>query len=112
MKTEDGGRRAETQKTLLKDITEIYDLANPEGILSVRFTSTSKGKRGVRSSEAATLLETHKYQGVARVGTQLEKKILNEFVWGPKAMTKPLLVIVITDGSVRTSIGLLFWSRT
>lgn len=112
MKTEEDGERVKIQKRLLEAITEIYDLANPKGILSVRFTNTSKGKRDVRSSEVATLLDTHKYQGVARVGTQLEKKILNEFVWGPKAMTKPLLVIVMTDGSVSTSIGPLCWSKT
>lgn len=102
MQEEEDGLRVEILKIILKDITEIYNLANPKGILSVRFTNTSKGRRGISSRGAETFLDKHTYRGVARLGTQLEKKVLNQFVWGPKPMTKPLLVIIITDRSVRS----------
>lgn len=104
MRTEQGGSRIETLKATLGAITSVYDLANPQGILSVRFLNTSKGRRNVNEEKAKTLLDDHVYRGVTRIGTELERKILNRFIWNPKdPPKKPLLVMIVTDGAVGSS---------
>lgn len=103
MKAEEGGERMRILEQTLKEITKVYQLANPDGIKSIRFLNGEKGKRNVKSNRVKDLLKDHRFRGVTRIGTQLEKKVLDRFVWNRKEpMKKPLLVMTITDGAVRS----------
>lgn len=88
---------------MLKDyfdlVVEIYGLAREGGINSVRFLNHQRGTRNVTEERKDSVLTKMAYKGVARLGSELYKKILVPFTSG--TMTKPLLVIVTTDGTVR-----------
>lgn len=91
------------RKVLLKDyldlIVEIYSLAREQGINSVRFLNHHQGTRNVTEGRKDSVLIKTAYEGVTRLGSELHKKIIIPFT--SKTMTKPLLVIVTTDGAVR-----------
>ncbi|KAF8246235.1 hypothetical protein K440DRAFT_602803 [Wilcoxina mikolae CBS 423.85] len=92
---EEDGKRRETLKRVLENICRIYKLARPEGIVSVKFLNCPQGRKNVKNAD---FLDNHPWNGVTRIGTEL-KKILDTFVF-LKKMTKPLLIMVITDGGV------------
>lgn len=100
MNDEENGSRKETLLATMTEITKVYDLANPQGILSIRFLNTLKGKRNANKEKAVALLKGHSYWGSTKIGTVLDKKVLQRFVWGPDPLKKPLLVMTITDGDV------------
>ncbi|KAL0631443.1 hypothetical protein Q9L58_009688 [Maublancomyces gigas] len=97
METEQEGQRIVTLKSTMKEITSVYDLANPKGIRSIKFLNAKKGLQNIKSSNWRKKFEAHDYNGMTRIGTSLQKKILDKFVWESK-MIKPLLVMIITDG--------------
>lgn len=99
METEQEGQRIATLKSTMKEITSVYDLANPKGIRSIKFLNAKKGLQNIKSSNWRKKFEVHDYNGMTRIGTSLQKKILDKFVWESK-MIKPLLVMIITDGDV------------
>lgn len=100
METEQEGKRKETLKRTMKEITAVYDLANTKGIKSIKFLNTKKGLRNIKSTNWKKKFDAHDYDGMTRIGTSLQKKILDKFVW-EEEMIKPLLVMIITDGDVR-----------
>jgi hypothetical protein len=58
------------------------------------------------------MIKGHAWRGVTRIGTELERKILDYFVYEPKAVPrklqereKPLLIMTITDGEVILSLS-------
>lgn len=95
------GERIKTLQEILNNIADIYGLAKDTGISTVRFLNAAKGKKNVTAKTVKTVIKGHDYGGVTRIGTELRKKILDRFVLG-KEMKKPLLVLVITDGAVRS----------
>lgn len=99
METEQDGQRIQTLKKTMSEITAIYDLANPTGIRSVRFLNAKTGLLNVKSTNWKKRFNAHDYTGVTRIGTSLQKKILDRFVY-ERRMEKPLLIITITDGDV------------
>lgn len=112
----------ETLKKTLEQILEIYSLANipkganaTDGIKSVRFINHRQGKGKFKNEHLDEVVNRSSYVGVTRIGTELHRKVLLPFVLGeklrPVTMTKPLLVIVITDGTVRSLISWYdFWT--
>lgn len=94
------GYRIKLLQNLLNAIAGVYNLAREQGIHTVRFLNSTKGKKNVTVQTVKNVLEGYEYGGVQRVGTELERKILARSVLGTE-MEKPMLVIVITDQSVR-----------
>ncbi|KAL0631448.1 hypothetical protein Q9L58_009693 [Maublancomyces gigas] len=97
MVSEQGGQRIETLKETMEEITTVYQLANKDGIKAVEFINATAGLRGVGKEDWKKCFEDIKYDGVTPIGTSLKRKILDKFVWNAP-MTKPLVVIIITDG--------------
>lgn len=99
METEQNGERIKTFKKTMFEITSVYDLANSQGIRSVKFINSRKGFTGIKRGNLRKNFATLKYDGMTRIGTALKEKILANYVWA-KPMEKPLLVMIITDGEV------------
>jgi hypothetical protein len=99
MKTEQKGERIETLHRTIHEITRIYDYANEKGIKSVKFLNEKKGIANVKNKNWKRNFKNKVYNGVTKIGTSLSQKVLDKFVWG-ETMTKPLLVMIITDGDV------------
>ncbi|KAF8541757.1 hypothetical protein BDD12DRAFT_695326, partial [Trichophaea hybrida] len=112
MVLEENGERRKNLKKILKEVIDIYSLARAEGIVSVRFFNTRKGRKNVTPEKTDILSDSKvSFTGMTMIGTQLEKKVLQPFVykmgeprspgWSPQnAECKPVLVMVITDGNV------------
>jgi len=99
MRIKEDGTRIETLVNVLRHICSIYDLANPNGLTSVRFLNGMQGIRNFTANKVDRLRE-HRWNGVTKIGTELKQKIIDPFVSSAKEMNKPLLVMVITDGEV------------
>lgn len=99
MESEQNGTRIQSLNAIVEDITSVYDLANPSGIRSIEFVNRATGLWHVRSEDWRKESSGVQYDGMSRIGTALKLKILDQYVWKNK-MTKPLLVIIITDGDV------------
>lgn len=99
MKTEQAGQRIKTLHRTIDEITRIYDYANENGIKSVKFLNEKRGIANLKNSNWKRNFDKKAYNGVTKIGTALGLKVLNKFVWGER-MTKPLLVMIITDGDV------------
>lgn len=99
METEQNGERIKTFKRTMAEITSVYDLANPRGIRSVKFINSKKGFMNIRRGHLKKNFASLKYDGMTRIGTALKERILTPYVW-TNPMTKPLLVMIITDGEV------------
>lgn len=99
MGTEENGERKLTMKDTMKAITEVYDLANDSGLLSVRFFNSDQSFIKVKSKNVYSVWKKCLYGGVTRIGSALSERVLDKYVWAP-GMKKPLLVMTITDGAV------------
>ena len=96
---EEKGARKKTLIQLIDHITEIYSMANESGVLAMRFMNSRGGKKNW-TGESKDYLDHHSYGGVTRMGTELKKKILDKFAIGNPNQSKPLLVLIVTDGGV------------
>ena len=96
---EQNGQRKETLIRFIDHITEIYSMANESGILAMRFTNSMGGKKNW-TGRSQEYLDRHSYGGMARIGTSLKRKILDKFVIGNPNQSKPLLVLIVTNGVV------------
>lgn len=109
------GESTKTLRNTLKEIVQIYNLANENGIKSIRFINHHKGKGNVKLGDLENVVDRCSRVGVTRIGTELHRKILIPFALGSKekkvTMTKPLLVMVITDGTVSLYIKHCFSSK-
>ena len=92
-------QRKKALKKFVDHITEIYSMANESGILAMRFMNSMGGKRDW-TKKSQECLDHHKYSGMRRIGTELKKKILDKFVTRNPNQSKPLLVLIVTDGVV------------
>jgi len=99
MISQDNGERKETLIQFVDHITEIYSMANESGILAMRFMNRGGGKKNW-TGESKDYLDHHSYGGVTRIGTELKRKILDEFVIRKDDQKKPLLVLIIINGAV------------
>lgn len=101
MNYEEDGKRKETMKKTLNEITAVYDLANPTGIKAVQFLNAGTLHENIRNSNVHDLFKDRIYSGVTMIGTELQRKVLDKFVFMKESMLKPLIVMTITDGEVR-----------
>lgn len=91
----------ETLKKTLTEICDIYNLANHTGIKAVRYVNNLRGKKDVSTAaDVEEVVNRCAHVGVSRIGTELHKRIIVDFVLKP-VMVKPLLVIIIANGTVR-----------
>ena len=99
MVEEEDGRRKETLIQLIDNVTEIYSMANESSILAIRFIN-NYGDKENWTGESRGLLNNHYFGGTTEIGTELHKKILRKFAIGNPNQSKPLLVLIATDGDV------------
>lgn len=84
----------------MKEICKIYSLANDSGIKAVRFLNHRQGKKDVKLSDVPVIMDRCAHTGLSRIGTELHRRVLDSLVLKAD-MSKPLLVIIVTDGTVR-----------
>jgi len=96
---EENGKRKKTLIQFIDHITEIYSMANESGILAMRFMNGYRGKKNW-TGKSQDYLDGHNYGGLTRIGTALKEKILDKFAIGNSKQSKPLLVLIVTDGAV------------
>ncbi|PUU80848.1 hypothetical protein B9Z19DRAFT_973300 [Tuber borchii] len=99
MITEENGQRKKTLIRFIDHITEICLMAKECGIFAMRFMNSGGGKNNW-TGKSQEYLDHHSYGGVTRIGTELKRKILDKFVIGNPNQSKPLLVLIVTDGAV------------
>ena len=105
---EENDARKETLIEFVDHITEVYSMANESGILAMRFTNSDQGKENW-TGESKDYLDHHSYGGSTRIGTALKERILDRFAIGNPNQSKPLLVIIVTNGVVCLSPNIFFW---
>ncbi|KAI5842144.1 hypothetical protein DFP73DRAFT_554423 [Morchella snyderi] len=102
MSDEEGGQRIDTLTKTMKKITMVYDLARPapdHGLVSVKFINSMKGYKNIDNRRVSHVLKKHAFWGTTQIGSALQKKVLDNFVFNLNApMKKPLLIMTITDG--------------
>jgi len=96
---EERGARKETVTRFIDHIMEIYSMANESGILAMRFMNNYRGKKNW-TGMSQEYLDQHSYGGLSRIGTALKERILGRFAIGNPNQSKPLLVLIVTDGVV------------
>jgi hypothetical protein len=102
MKLQENAKRIATLERALQQVADIYTLANPSGIKSVRFLNHRQGKANVKKEDVPGVIGRCAWIGLTMMGSELRRKILLPFVLKDvAAMKKPLLVMIITDGQVR-----------
>ena len=99
MISEEDGQRKKTLAGFIDHVTEIYSMANRSGILAMRFMNHRGGKKNW-TGKSQEYLDHHSYGGAKKIGTALKKKILDIFAIGNPNQRKPLLVLIVTDGTV------------
>ena len=102
MINEENGARKKTLIQSIDHITETCLMANESGILVLRFINDGGGKDNW-TERSWEYLDRHGYGGLTRIGTALKEKILDKFAIGNPNQSKPLLVLIVTDGGVRLS---------
>lgn len=99
MRFDEAGTRKQILEQVLKIIAHVYQFATDSGeIRAIRFLNSRKSPDNVKNSDIDGILKDHGYIGLTKIGTELENKILKPLV--NVNMTRPLLVMVITDGDV------------
>ena len=96
--SENGGR-AKTLANTLRATSAVYSFARKEGIKAIRFLNTSTVYSNVTSKMITPLMKEMRFEGLTNIGTKLRDKVLVNYV--KPEMTKPLLVIILTDAEAR-----------
>ncbi|PUU79846.1 hypothetical protein B9Z19DRAFT_1045931 [Tuber borchii] len=96
---EENGKRKKTLIEFVDHITDIYQMANKSGILAMRFLNGSRGKKNW-TGRSQKYLDRHTYSGLTKIGTELKEKILDIYAIKNAKQSKPLLVLIVTDGAV------------
>jgi hypothetical protein len=110
---EQDGTRIETLKRTMELVAKVYSRATPigtgeKGITAVKSLNSNNDYYGVTSGQLKYFFEYLTFEGTTPIGTVLHEKILKEFV--TEDMRRPLLVIIITDGEVRSN--LFYYTNT
>jgi hypothetical protein len=98
MRTEQSGVRIDALRVALRNIARIYSLARPEGVCDLRFLNYKNRFKDVTVGKVNPIIRKHVFRGQTRLGTELKRKVLQE--WVKDDMKRPVLVITITDGNV------------
>jgi hypothetical protein len=99
---EEKGTRRETLEKVLSNVAKIYTYARKEGIVAIRLSNHEKKAKNITEAKVKKLMPMIQYDGISMIGTQLEAKILKPYIYEKAQLEKPLLVVTITDGDVRT----------
>ena len=75
-------------------------MANESGILAMHFTNSEEGKENWNEELSKEYLDDHGYGGVSMIGKELKKKTLDKFTTGNLNLSKPLLVLIVTNSGV------------
>jgi uncharacterized protein YegL len=113
MKLEQRGERIKTLTRTMELVTKVYSgAAHPEkpGITAVKSLNTEHDHNTVTPRKIKSYLKKLTFEGTTPIGTVLDQKILKEFVVMKddsemKKQKRPLLVIIITDGEVRSNLA-------
>jgi hypothetical protein len=101
MAFEEGGERIEDLKLVVSRVAEVASLFDRDGI-TVRFINSSKEGDNLRTAaDVEAMFQGLPFNGGTQLGTQLNQKLLQPFVTQRlqnHSFTKPVLVIVVTDG--------------
>ena len=117
MKFTEGGRRIDALKDVLYFLARLYGTVSNDmrGIKAIRFlnnTTQLKIDDLTTKHQIDSVINSHNFEGLTRIGAGLMRHILKPFVfeddpsWVPgtpkklQAMERPLLIMVITDGAV------------
>jgi len=108
MTIEQGGTRIETLKRTMELVAKVYTRATPigkgkKGITAVKSLNSSHDYYGVTPGQIKFFFQYLTFEGTTPIGTMLDRKILKEYV--DKDMARPLLIIIITDGEVRSKLA-------
>jgi hypothetical protein len=98
MLIEQNGERIEALRVALRAIARIYSLARPEGICDLRFLNYPNRFKNVTVGKVNGIIRKHVFRGQTRLGTEMKRKVLQE--WVKDDMKRPVVVITITDGDV------------
>lgn len=98
------GNRIQVQQKFASRICDIITPLDPNGV-ALRFINDNTLYDGLKTAaEVTDIIGRVPYTGYTPIGTQMEIKILEPMVFKKireATFTKPLLIIVITDGWVR-----------
>jgi hypothetical protein len=101
--------RKDTLLRVLEDVCTTYECCG-KGIISVKFFNARTGWGNVDKNKFHKKKFTYKCQGITRIGSELKRKIVDQYVFKSGfVMPKPLLVIVITDGKVFVTLKVRLW---
>lgn len=95
---EEKGERKKTLVMLIDQIWEICLMANESGIRTMRFMNRA-GNIENWTEKKGEYLGRRVYGGLTKIGTELENT-LEDFSVGNSNQSKPLLVLIFTDGVV------------
>ena len=95
---EENGQRKKNLAEFIDHIKEICSTANRSSTLAMRFMNRARDIENW-AREKQEYLDHDSYGGLTRIGTEL-KKILDNFAVGSPNQSKPLLVLIVTDGAV------------
>jgi len=108
MKIEQSGTRVNTLERTMELVAKVYTRATPigngkKGITAVKSLNGSHDYDGVTPGKIKNFIKCLTFEGPTPIGTILYQKILKGYVH--KDMTRPLLIIIITDGEVRSKLA-------
>lgn len=101
------GDRIAALKEYVRRVTKITTMLDTTGI-SIRFINFERdeGFNGIHTiSEVEEVMDCAGFCGGTRLGTELERKILNPLLFAKtrnETLEKPLLITIVTDGAVGT----------
>ena len=101
MGTQEWGNRIETMKGAILELADAYYPASSrgEGITGINFFNKGNAGRKVLPGAVGAVMKSTSYSGLSTMGNQL-CQVLQEFAPNGNEMTKPLIVLIITDGEV------------
>jgi hypothetical protein len=95
------GIRMDMLKASVRTISEIYTLARPEGIVSIRPTYDSLSFDDVTPECVEDVFSDMKFDGITKMGNEVKNRILDPYLYSKNMEIKrPLIVIILTDGEV------------
>lgn len=95
-------QKKKTLVALMKLISKIYPAINESEAHNVRFLNTREPERE-EGQNWDDYLEGHEFGGLTRVGTQLQRQILDNPEINKTSLGRPLRVLIFTDGAVYLS---------
>ena len=101
MGMEEDGARVKTLRDTLKVVSKVYTFGEKDGLTAVRFLNTSAPYFKVKPGNIGPLMKRIVFDSLTDIGTKLRDRVLAEHV--TPGMTKPILVLVLTDAEVRRS---------